>query len=501
MFFDLEADKPLFSDKVGGKAANINEMIRRGFNVPPGFVAQTSWCNSKEIRENGRYEDDSMFSHWVLSHIRLLASKTETQWAGSGGRNGPLVVSVRSGAPVSMPGMMDTILNIGLTKENVEEFVVANKSTLTFGLDCYRRLIQMYGSTVKDIPLTEFTDIYDAAVTFFGVLSTDDYHLVIAMYEDVYHKYVGEPFPEDPNVQLLEACNAVLRSWHSPKAKSYRQIENIDEAMGTAVTVQKMVFGNLNGNSGTGVVFTHNPNTGARGWYGDYLRSAQGEDVVAGTHKVNPIKNLLGDKHLGDAGIKLQQALGRLYQINKDILDVEFTIENGELFLLQYRIAKCSRSASVRNIIDMIRDGEVTSEDATERFLSLLPSVEVGNKDPGDLSFIGKGLGATEGIVVAKVAVGHKQADEYHEANEPYIYVAKETAPDDVTQMKNSAGILTALGGSVSHAVVVARAWNKCCVVGFSKIVVEQDGFTCAGVTYPNGALIKINGGTGEVWA
>ena len=503
MFYTLNHIEELLPEHVGGKAANLNHMIRSGFNVPYGFVAGTQWSHSKDFERGASFSDGDNFASYLHSYIRWLAQITKTEWCGSGSSygNGPLVVSVRSGAPISMPGMMDTILNIGITKNNIKDFVTANNSTMTFGLDCYRRLIQMYGSTVKDIPLTEFTSIYDAALTFWGTLDEEAYNIVIDFYEKIYKKHTGETFPDDPSEQLLQACNAVFKSWFSEKAKSYREIEGIDEKMGTAVTVQKMVFGNLNDQSATGVVFTHDPNTGIKGWYGDYLKSAQGEDVVAGTHKVIPIRNILSDQSVSSAGIKLQQVIGKLYQMNRDILDIEFTIENGELYILQYRVAKRSRGASVRNIIDMTRDGEISSEEATKRFLNMLPETESGDKDPGDLILLGKGLGATEGVVVAKIAIGHKQADKFHKNGEKYVYVAKETAPDDVTQMKNAAGILTALGGSVSHAVVVARAWNKTCVVGFSKIMIEDDHFTCGGNVFKNGDLIKINGSSGEVWA
>jgi len=263
-----------------------------------------------------------------------------------------------------------------------------------------------------------------------------------------------------------------------------------------------MVFGNLE-RSATGVVFTHNPNTGEKGIYGDYLTNAQGEDVVAGTHKVMPIKDIFQDTDLVAPAKKLQALMAKLLDNEKDILDIEFTIERGELYLLQYRVAKRSQRASVRTIIDMAREGDITAAAATEKFLSLLPKTEAGSDDPGNLKYIGKGIGATEGIVVGRIAIGHEQADKYAEEGEPYIYVAMETNPEDSIQMKNSVGILTATGGKLSHAAVVARGWNKTCVVSLEGMKVDVEGgeFTLNDITYKNGSWIKINGSSGEVWA
>ena len=400
-----------------------------------------------------------------------------------------------------MPGMMDTILNVGLTKRNMDRFISENGATRKFALDCYRRLIQMFATTVKGVDPKHFSTIYDAAnIYYYQDFTEETFELIASLYEKVYEEQVGEAFPDDPNVQLLESCNAVFASWFSDKAKSYRSIENIPETLGTAVTVQQMVFGNLE-RSATGVVFTHNPNTGQKGIYGDYLTNAQGEDVVAGTHKVMPIKDIFSEPEMSKPAKKLQALMSKLLDKEKDILDIEFTIERGELYLLQYRVAKRSQRASVRTIIDMAREGQLTAEVATERFLELLPKTASGSDDPGNLKYLGKGIGATEGTVVGRIAIGHDQANEFAESGEPYVYIATETNPEDSVQMKNSVGILTAVGGKLSHAAVVARGWGKSCVVSLDGMEVMEDSFEYEGVTYPNGAWIKINGSSGEVWA
>jgi pyruvate,orthophosphate dikinase len=488
------------AEKVGGKAANISKMLNMGLPVPLGFTAETSHTFELDFESGEKFETGSTFAIRLNSHIRWLAQETDCSWNSDEGK--PLIVSVRSGAPISMPGMMDTILNVGLTKRNMDRFIHENGASRQFALDCYRRLIQMFATTVKGVDPVHFSTVFDAANIYYREDFTEEvYELIVSLYEKIYEEQVGESFPDNPNVQLLEACNAVFSSWFSEKAKSYRSIENISDKLGTSVTVQQMVFGNLE-RSATGVVFTHNPNTGEKGIYGDFLTNAQGEDVVAGTHKVMPIKDIFKDTDLVTPAKKLQAVMARLLDLEKDILDIEFTIERGELYLLQYRIAKRSQRASVRTIIDMAREGEISASTATEKFLNLLPKTDSGSDDPGNLKYLGKGIGATEGTVVGRIAIGHEQADKFTEDGEPYIYVAMETNPEDSVQMKNSVGILTALGGKLSHAAVVARGWGKSCVVSLEGMEIEsEEHFVYNGVTYPNGSWLKINGSTGEVWA
>lgn len=483
---------------VGGKAANLAKMYEMNLPVPNAFVCPTNYCFKRDFSRGEKYDRFGAFDYRLSSNIRWLADETGKSWCSDIGT--PLIVSVRSGAPISMPGMMDTVLNIGLTKQNLKRFVESLNASEEFGYDCYRRLVQMYGVTVKGIDPKKFSEIYDAAKIYYVNLDLEAYITLVEIFETIYEEETGEKFPEDPNVQLLEAANAVYSSWYSEKAKNYRKIENIAESLGTAVTVQEMVFGNLDA-SATGVVFTHNPNTGEKGIYGDFLTKAQGEDVVAGTHKVSPISEIFEDPELLDPARELQVVMGKLFNKEREILDIEFTIERGKLYVLQYRVAKRSQRASVRNLLEMNKEGLISSAEATEKFLALLPQVNAGSDDPGNLSLLGKGIGATENTVVGRIAIGHDDAEKFAEAGEPYIYVATETNPEDSLQMKNSVGILTAVGGKLSHAAVVARGWDKSCVVSFEGMVVEEGSFTYKDITYSSGSWIKINGSTGEVWA
>lgn len=482
---------------VGGKASNLHQMIHDGLPVPQAFVISVDECFKLDFTSE-LHEHNSEFGLRLSSHIRYLSMMTGKQWNGD---YNPLLVSVRSGAPISMPGMMETVLNIGLTRNNLDAFVEARGADRAFGLDCYRRLIQMYGVTVHGIPAEAFSSVYNSARIFYEELDEKANENLVRLYEGIFFQHVGIVFPDDPNEQLLQACNAVFRSWHSEKAKTYRDLEGIPHDMGTAVTVQEMVFGNLDRQSATGVVFTHDPNTGKLGWYGDFLVGAQGEDVVAGTHKVLHIQEILQDENLRKAGKDLQVTIGGLFHRYKSILDVEFTIESGKLYILQYRQAKCSRQATIRSLMDMARQGDISVLDGTSKMMELLPPIDRGTQDPGNLTLLGKGLGATEGIVVGQIAIGRDTAREYQEQGISYIYVAHETAPDDVEQMKGAVGILTASGGLVSHAALIARGWNKTCVLGFDRIKVLEDHFTFNGEMYKNGSLMKINGSTGEIFA
>jgi pyruvate,orthophosphate dikinase len=490
----LGQTEPYDKNQVGGKASNLHDMILMGLNVPRAFVISTDVCfQSEDKRQVG-----TSWHMALMSHVRYMAQQTNRVWNGA---VDPLVVSVRSGAPVSMPGMMETVLNVGLTRDNLEAFVEARGASRSFGLDCYRRLIQMYGTTVADIPAEKFTSVYNAARVFYEELDERANENLVRLFERVYLEQTGEAFPDDANTQLLGAINAVFRSWNSEKAVTYRKLENIDDKMGTAVTIQEMVFGNLDESSATGVVFTHDPNTGKLGWYGDYLVGAQGEDVVAGTHNTLPIKSILKDPVLSKTGKELQALIGMLWREKKDILDIEFTIQSGRLYILQYRKAKVARQATIKSLLDMTREGTIPVDLASQRMMEMLPSLDLGSSDPGNLCLLGKGLGAVPGVVVGQIAVGREAAALCQRDSIPYVYVAHETAPDDVEQMKDAVGVLTAAGGLVSHAVVVTRGWDIPCVVGFDRIKVGQDGFTFNGEAYSNGSLIKINGSTGEIFA
>lgn len=482
------------SSTYGGKAANLSRMIKMGLPVPPGFVAPTSW--TPHIGENKDPKLVKEFKTRLVSAIRGISSTENGQWAATAGK--PLVVSVRSGAPISMPGMMDTILNVGLTAENLESFATAYNDR-KFALDCYRRLIQMYGATVKDIPSSRFSPLFDNyRIFYYDGITESAYEDMISRYLDIYSTEAGESFPDDPATQLYEAGKAVYRSWYSDKAVQYREIEGIDHHLGTAVTVQKMVFGNLN-DSATGVVFTHNPNTGEMGLYGDFLEGAQGEDVVSGAFKVKPISSMLkGDYKL--LGRELQAHLRDLYNAERDIIDVEFTVEQGKLWILQYRKAKRSTKASVRFIVDLVKRNEVTSNDAAKRFFDLLPKKEISIEDHDQLEFVGKGIGVTSEIAVGKAALSLEFVQQCIDKNEPYIFIANETSPEDTPKMKDAAGILTAQGGTMSHAAVVARGWDKPCVVSANQLKIDGTKFAMASTEYDEGALVKIDGESGSIW-
>lgn len=476
----------------GGKAANLSKMIRMGLPVPPGFVSPTNM--TEEIGQKN--SDLDSFALRLDSAIRGIVSPENGFWGKAEGK--PLVVSVRSGAPISMPGMMDTILNVGLTEHNLEAFAKAYDSR-RFALDCYRRLIQMYGDTVKGIEGSKFSSLFnDYRIFFYDGMTEAAYEDLIATYLNVYKKETGEDFPNDPKIQLLEASRSVYRSWYSDKAVQYREIEGIPHDLGTAVTVQKMVFGNLD-NSATGVVFTHNPNTGEMGLYGDFLEGAQGEDVVSGAFRVKPISAMMnGDfKYLGR---QLQAHLRDLYAAERDIIDVEFTIEQGKLYVLQYRKAKRSTKASVRFIIDLVKRNEVTSIEASKRFFDLMPKKEVTLDDHQNLEFAGKGIGVTSEVAVGKAALTLEFVEECIKNGDPYIFIANETSPEDTPKMKEAAGILTAQGGTMSHAAVVARGWDKPCVVSATQLKIIGDKFTMSDAEHEQGDIVKIDGESGSIW-
>lgn len=483
------------ASKYGGKAANLSKMMKMNLPVPPGFVASTDWTepvgrlNEPEVVKN--------LNTKVQLAIRGLVDGQEgAVWNKKGLK--PLVVSVRSGAPVSMPGMMDTILNVGLTSDNIVAFGEVYEDR-KFALDCYRRLIQMYGDTVKGIPSKEFSTLWTQFNTFYyDGLTESSLEDAIDRYLKIYKTHTGEEFPDDPDKQLSEACQAVYRSWYSEKAKSYREIEGIDDDLGTAVTVQQMVFGNLD-MSATGVVFTHNPNTGEQGLYGDFLEGAQGEDVVSGAFKVKDINTIFNDK-FKTLGRQLQGHLRDIYYVERDMLDVEFTIERGKLWILQYRKAKRSTRASVRFIVDLAKKGDISPNVAATKFLQLMPKKNTSLEDHEGLEFVGKGLGVTNDFAVGKAALTKEFVDECIKNGDPYIFIANETSPDDTSKMKDAVGILTAQGGAISHAAIVARSWDKPCVVSATQLKIEEDEFIMADVRHEQGDIIKIDGESGCIW-
>lgn len=470
----------------------------RNAPVPRAFVITSNHCFEPAIVEGKGYTQESTFNIELRGFVRWLAQSTGKTWAGdahSDKKALPLLVSARSGAAVSMPGMMDTILNIGITPENIERF--PNKA---FALDAYRRLIQMFANTVCGVNPDEFREVHDAAKVFFLIPDEHSAQVVVDRYLEIFKTQVGTDFPTDPNVQLLDSINAVFKSWHNNRAKVYRDIEGIPEDMGTAATVQEMVFGNLSETSGTGVVFSHDPNTGIQGLYGDFLANAQGEDVVSGSYSTVPIEDMKKSTAFKKNFNELNSWVKNLVNYEKDMLDIEFTIEDGKLFLLQTRKAKRSRRADVSFVMQQMTDGIMDRETAVQRIMDHMPN-DTGTTDVSALSMVGRGVATNEGIVAAKIAVGQAAAQKFIDSGEKYIFVAKETDPDDVLFMSKSIGMLTATGGVVSHAAVVARNWNIPCVVGFEQMEVFED-YVCIGdKRVATGDLMKINAQTGDVWA
>ena len=477
-------------DIVGGKASNLSKMKAMGLNVPSAFVGHSALTFKKR---------GATFNGRLNSYIRYLADESGKSWSLNHGD--PLIVSVRSGSRISMPGMMDTILNIGLNRSNIDAFCESKNADKSFGLDCYRRLIQMYGETVKGIDSKEFSTIWNAAKTYYvDGIPEEGYERVISLYEKAYQRKTGESFPQDVDEQLRTAANAVYDSWFSEKAVAYRQLEGIPEDYGTAMTVQEMVFGNLP-DSATGVAFSHDPNTGERTLYGDFLEGAQGEDVVAGIAKVSPISDMVSSPKYSTNAKQLRKAISAMVAAERDMVDVEFTVERGELYILQYRVAKRSTEAAVRCVLDMNREGVLDAHTASKRIFDLMPKKDRSTMDASDLNFVGAGVGATSDEVVGCIATTHEQANACHEDGVDYIYVAMETSPEDSVPMANSVGILTGLGGKLSHAAVVARGWNKSCVVGFSKLKEVNDDEIIVGTShYEVGSLVKIDGKSGEVY-
>lgn len=489
MIFPLDQSAPKDPLVIGAKAVGLIEMMECGLPVPSGFCLPTNYKFDPE-------SDRSL----VNSVVRVLADITQTRWGGISKAITPLLVSVRSGAPVSMPGMMDTILNVGLTRDSIQTLNETYNAPPAFGFDCYRRLISMYGTSVSHIDKRVFAEYYDAARDFFIDVSVSEraVRVLVEKYEMLYERETGHSFPSVPTTQLVNAIAAVFDSWNSPTAESYRILNDISYQLGTAVIVQQMKFGNVGENSATGVVFTHNPNTGAKGWFGEYVVCGQGEDVVSGTHLTESIDEITRNSQLAVAGKVLKSSLSKLYNRQNEILDVEFTIENGQLCILQYRVAKCSRKANVRFALDQAREGSITSEEATARILSLMPQTEMMVGD-GEMESVGFGVPIGGSIVCAPIAIGQEVADQYIRDGLDYIFVAPDTSPSDHVQMSSAVGILTAQGGTLSHAAVIARSWDKTCIVGFEDMKVFDGHIIIDQIRLHSDDKIQINGITGEV--
>jgi len=494
-------------DLLGGKGANLAEMANAGLPVPPGFTITTEACNAHF--EGGKQFPDGM---WEQT-LRALKTVEEQTGKKLGVPKNPLLVSVRSGARVSMPGMMDTVLNVGLNPETLQGLaeLMGNER---FVWDAYRRLVQMFGSIVKRIDRHKFEAILDEykAKTEGGKdtdLTTDMLKDVVRDFKALYKKELGEEFPDDPYEQLRQAIAAVFSSWFGAPAVSYRNAEGLPHDWGTAVNIVTMVFGNMGWDSGSGVAFTRDPSTGEKQIYGEYLLNAQGEDVVAGIRTPHEIAEM--EEELPEEYKQFLEICDLLERHYRDVQDVEFTIERGKLWMLQTRTGKRTAAAAAKIAVDMVKEGLITREEAlmrvtpaqVDQFLHRRfdPEAKDRAKDRGDL--LAEGLNASPGAAVGIAVFDADRAEERGAAGEAVILVRPETNPDDVHGMEKAKGVLTQRGGMTSHAAVVARGWGKPCVAGCEaiKINLEARKFTVNEREIREGDFISIDGATGEVFA
>jgi pyruvate,orthophosphate dikinase len=499
---------------LGGKGAGLAEMTNIGLPVPAGFTITTEVCDL--YYKNGRQYPEHLREE-VAEHLAKLEATTEKTF---GDPKNPLLVSVRSGAPVSMPGMLETILNLGLNDETVDGLALRTGDR-RFALDAYRRFITMYGSTAKGIPKDEFElifqDIKENQTRFrLGTeagkriqdsqVSTIELDALIPRLKALYRQHTGQDFPQDPQMQLWGAIAAVFDSWSAPKAITYREVEKITNVAGTAVSVVQMVFGNLGQHSGTGVCFTRDPNHGDNVFYGDYLPNAQGEDVVAGVRTPMTLAEFEGTEP--EAYKELLKVRRRLEGNYRDMQDLEFTVEEGKLYILQCRTGKRSPYAAFRMAVDMVSEGLISKAEAVMRIRDkdieglFYPVIAPSEKPLLKQAWLARGIDAVPGAASGRVVFSAKDAETWASRGEEVILVRKETSPEDVGGMHSARGILTATGGKTSHAAVVARGWGKCCVVGCESIEVDhEDKQFCVGnIVIGEGDPITLNGSTGDVY-
>jgi len=488
-------------DVLGGKGAGLAEMTNAGLPVPPGFTIQTEACR-EYMRTGAASKDVDRQMDEALAKLEAL----QGQKLGTG--ENPLLVSVRSGAKFSMPGMMDTILNLGLNDKSVEALAKRSNNP-RFAADSYRRLIQMFGNVVLDIEKSAFDEVFDAKkkqkkTKLDTDLDAKALQEVIVEYKKVVKKHAKRDFPQDPREQLVMARDAVFRSWQNDRAKHYRRINNIDDMLGTAVNVQAMVYGNLGDTSGTGVGFTRNPATGTKEFYGEFLMNAQGEDVVSGVRTPVPILEL--QKIMPDVYNQLREITTRLEKHYKDMQDFEFTIQDGKLYMLQTRNGKRTGLAAVRVAIQMVEEGLITKEEAIFRvepnqlYDFLVPRLD---EKSTKVEVLATGLPASPGAAVGQIVFTADAAVEMagHGKIVPVILVRAETTPEDIHGMEVAKGILTSRGGMTSHAAVVTRGMGKCCVAGAGDIDVNEKAreMRVKGQTFKEGDWISLDGTTGRV--
>ena len=487
---------------LGGKGANLAEMTGLGMPIPQGFTVTTEACTNY-------YDNDQTISEEIQGQIfEALAWLEEYNGKKFGDNSDPLLVSVRSGARASMPGMMDTILNLGLNDVAVEGFA-AKTGNPRFAYDSYRRFIQMFSDVVMEVSKSEFEKIIDEVKAAKGVkydteLTAEDMKELITRFKAFYKESKGEEFPQDPKVQLMEAVKAVFRSWNNPRAIVYRRMNDIPGSWGTAVNVQTMVFGNKGETSGTGVAFTRNPSTGAKGIYGEYLINAQGEDVVAGVRTPQPITQL--EKDLPECYAEFMDLAMKLEKHYKDMQDMEFTIEEGKLYFLQTRNGKRTAQAALKIACDLVDEGMRTEEEAVAmidpRNLDTLLHPQFDAAALKAATPMGKALGASPGAACGKIVFTAEDAKAWAERGEKVVLVRLETSPEDIEGMKSAQGILTVRGGMTSHAAVVARGMGTCCVSGCGDIVMDEANkkFTLAGKEFHEGDAISLDGSTGNIY-
>ncbi|MBE7070201.1 MAG: pyruvate, phosphate dikinase [Ruminococcaceae bacterium] len=487
---------------LGGKGANLAEMTNIGLPVPQGFTISTEACT--KYYEDGRQINDEIMAQ-VMEYIVKLEEITGKKF---GDLENPLLVSVRSGARASMPGMMDTILNLGLN-EQVVDVIAAKSNNPRWAWDCYRRFIQMYSDVVMEVGKKYFEELIDKMKAERGVkqdveLTADDLKELASQFKAEYKAKIGSDFPTDPKEQLVGAIKAVFRSWDNPRANVYRRDNDIPYSWGTAVNVQSMAFGNMGDDCGTGVAFTRDPATGEKGLFGEFLTNAQGEDVVAGVR--TPMKIAEMEQKFPEAFAQFTKVCETLEKHYRDMQDMEFTVEHGKLYMLQTRNGKRTAQAAMKIACDLVDEGMRTPEEAVAmidpRNLDTLLHPQF---DPAALKAaeaIGKGLGASPGAACGKIVFTADDAVAWHERGEKVVLVRLETSPEDITGMKAAEGILTVRGGMTSHAAVVARGMGECCVSGCGDIAMDEANkkFTLAGKTFKEGDIISLDGSTGKIY-
>lgn len=490
-------------DLLGGKGANLSEMMRLGLPVPNGFTITTEACI--EYLAQGEQLTDGVLNE-LQTYIKGLEDKTGKAFSS---KENLLLVSVRSGAKISMPGMMDTILNLGLNDENVESLAQVTNDA-RFAYDCYRRLLQMFGSVVYNIPMEAFEGFFESFKKEKGHLidadiPAEDLKVIVEKYKEIYVEEAYKPFPQDPFKQLTEAIEAVFKSWNNDRARIYRDLNEIPHDIGTAVNVQEMVFGNSGDRSGTGVAFTRNPATGEHKLYGEYLLNAQGEDVVAGIRTPKEIETL--NEQMPQVYQAFVDVTKKLEAHYKDMQDIEFTIENEKLFILQTRNGKRTAKAAINIAVDMVHEGVISKEDAVAMVdvksidQLLHPTFKEDALESAEL-VSDKGLPASPGAATGIIVFSALDAKSKAEAGEKVILVRPETSPEDIEGMIAAEAIVTTHGGMTSHAAVVARGMGKCCVTGCSDLEIntKEKYVKYAGKTLSEGDVISVNGSTGAIY-